>query len=66
MSVEPPGFSPARGADEKAGGGPGANTFFVDRRVVPSPPEPTHHYVMNGIAGFMRREDCRHDVVSSP
>ncbi len=40
-----------------------ANTFFVDRRVIPFPPEPLRHHVMNGIAGFMRWEDRRYDVV---
>lgn len=39
-------------------------TFFVNRRVVPFPPEPLRHAVMDGIVGFMRWEDRRYDVLS--
>jgi hypothetical protein len=39
-------------------------TFFVNRRVVPFPPEPLKHAVMDGIVGFMRWEDRRYDVLS--
>ena len=37
--------------------------FFVDRRVVPFPPGALSNPVMRGIAGFMRWEDRRLDVL---
>ena len=38
-------------------------TFFVDRRVVPWPPGPLRRGVVRAIAGFMRWEDRRYDVL---
>jgi len=38
-------------------------TFFVDRRVVPMPPEPLRGAVIDGIVRFMRWEDRRNDVL---
>ncbi len=38
-------------------------TFFVNRRVLPMPPGPLKMPVLQGIAGFMRWEDRRYDVL---
>lgn len=38
-------------------------TFFVNRRVVPMPPGPLRRPVIGAIAGFMRWEDRRYDVL---
>jgi glycine/D-amino acid oxidase-like deaminating enzyme len=38
-------------------------TFFVNRRVVPLPPEPLRRVALDGIVSFMRWEDRRHDVL---
>jgi glycine/D-amino acid oxidase-like deaminating enzyme len=39
------------------------DTFFVDRRILPMPPGPLKMPVLQGIAGFMRWEDRRYDVL---
>jgi glycine/D-amino acid oxidase-like deaminating enzyme len=38
-------------------------TFFVNRRVVPMPPGPLRRPTIGAIAGFMRWEDRRYDVL---
>lgn len=38
-------------------------TFFVNRRVMPLPPGPLRKPILDGIAGFMRWEDRRYDVL---
>ena len=38
-------------------------SFFVNRRVIPFPPDPLKRAVLEGIAGFMRWEDRRYDVL---
>jgi glycine/D-amino acid oxidase-like deaminating enzyme len=40
-----------------------AQSFFVDRRVVPVPPGPLGKVVTRSIVGFMRWEDRRYDVL---
>jgi hypothetical protein len=39
------------------------STFFVNRRGIPMPPGPLARPVVGGIAGFMRWEDRRLDVL---
>jgi glycine/D-amino acid oxidase-like deaminating enzyme len=39
------------------------DTFFVNRRVVPMPPGRLVQPVMGGVAGFMRWEDRRYDIL---
>ena len=38
-------------------------SFFVNRRVIPLPPEPLKRAVLEGIVRFMRWEDRRYDVL---
>jgi glycine/D-amino acid oxidase-like deaminating enzyme len=38
-------------------------SFFVNRRIVPLPPEPLRRLVIGGIVSFMRWEDRRYDVL---
>jgi len=38
-------------------------SFFVNRRTVPLPPEPLRRLTLDGIVSFMRWEDRRHDVL---
>ena len=38
-------------------------TFFVDRKVLPIPPDPLRRPVIRAITEVMRWEDRRHDVM---